>query len=278
MTIAPDRRNPWRLLPMRELLDPNPSSRDRYDFVTISLSPGSISLTERSDFPQAAPRRDSTRRSRIRRLALAGEAAFESILIGIEAVPIVCETVETDRGMIRRKPTCAATAGRAAIRNRETPMDDPALVEALQAGDPQAPRLLIEQYQGVVFGLCYRMMSHRQDAEDVVQETFLRALRAIAGFDVARPLRPWLLEIAANRCRTALSRRARRPPSAAPESIEDRRRSSARTGRPRRPGRRSWNGDSASSGRNIAWSSSCSTSKICRTRRSPRRSRDRSAR
>jgi RNA polymerase sigma-70 factor (ECF subfamily) len=97
-------------------------------------------------------------------------------------------------------------------------MDDPALVEALQAGDPQAPRLLIEQYQGVVFGLCYRMMSHRQDAEDIVQETFLRALRAISGFDVARPLRPWLLEIAANRCRTALSRRARRPP---PESIED---------------------------------------------------------
>jgi RNA polymerase sigma factor (sigma-70 family) len=100
-------------------------------------------------------------------------------------------------------------------------MDDPALVEALRAGDPQAPRLLIEQYQGVIFGLCYRMMSHRQDAEDIVQETFLRALRAIAGFDAARPLRPWLLEIAANRCRTALSRRARRPPQAPSESIEE---------------------------------------------------------
>jgi RNA polymerase sigma factor (sigma-70 family) len=35
-------------------------------------------------------------------------------------------------------------------------------------------------------------------------------------------LRPWLLEIAANRCRTALARRARRPPIAPPESIEDR--------------------------------------------------------
>ena len=75
---------------------------------------------------------------------------------------------------------------------------------ALRAGDPQALRLLIEQYQGVVFGLCYRMMNHRQDAEDVVQETFVRALKAIAGFDTARPIRPWLLEIAANRCRTAL--------------------------------------------------------------------------
>jgi len=112
-------------------------------------------------------------------------------------------------------------AGGPAAWTREMPMDDPALVEALRSGDPQAPRLLIERYQGVVFGLCYRMMSHRQDAEDVAQETFLRALRSLAGFDATRPLRPWLLEIAANRCRTALARRARRPPAAS-RTIEDR--------------------------------------------------------
>src|SRR5262245_57310159 len=102
------------------------------------------------------------------------------------------------------------------------PMDDPALVEALQAADPQAPRLLIERYQGVVFGLCYRMLSHRQDAEDVAQETFLRALRAMSGFDPARPLRPWLLEIAAIRCRTTLARRARRPAFFSTEPVEER--------------------------------------------------------
>ncbi len=104
-----------------------------------------------------------------------------------------------------------AAAGGLSCRRSEMPMDDRALVEALRAGDPQAPRLLIEHYQGVVFGLCYRMMNHRQDAEDVAQETFVRALGAMAGFDAARPIRPWLLEIAANRCRTALARRARRP-------------------------------------------------------------------
>src|SRR5262245_61936312 len=102
------------------------------------------------------------------------------------------------------------------------PMDDPAVVEALQAADRQAPRLLIERYQGVVFGLCYRMMGHRQDAEDVAQEAFLRAFRAIAGFDASRSLRPWLLEIAANRCRTALARRARRPPLSSNEPVEER--------------------------------------------------------
>ena len=90
-------------------------------------------------------------------------------------------------------------------------MDDRALVEALQAGDPQASRVLIERFQSVVFGLCYRMLGHRQDAEDVAQDTFVRAIRGMAGFDVERPVRPWLLGIAANRCRTALGRRARRP-------------------------------------------------------------------
>jgi RNA polymerase sigma-70 factor (ECF subfamily) len=90
-------------------------------------------------------------------------------------------------------------------------MDDRELVEALRAGDPGAPRLLVERFQGVVFGLCLRMMGHRHDAEDVMQEAFLRALRGLPGFDRDRPLRPWLLGIAANRCRTALARRGRRP-------------------------------------------------------------------
>lgn len=97
-------------------------------------------------------------------------------------------------------------------------MEDRALVEALQAGDPTAPRRLVEKFQGVLFGLCLRMMGHRQDAEDVLQETFLRALRGVRGFDRERLLRPWLLGIAANRCRTALSRRGRQRPSS--ESLE----------------------------------------------------------
>jgi RNA polymerase sigma-70 factor (ECF subfamily) len=100
-------------------------------------------------------------------------------------------------------------------------MDDPALVEAIRSGDPQATRLLVERYQGIVFGLCRRMLGHRHDAEDVTQETFLRAVRAIFGFDPARPLRPWLLEIAANRCRTALAVQARRPRMAPVKAAED---------------------------------------------------------
>jgi RNA polymerase sigma-70 factor (ECF subfamily) len=113
-----------------------------------------------------------------------------------------------------------AVAQRPARRSSETPMDDPALVEALRSGDPQAPCLLIERFQGAVFGLCYRMMNHQQDAEDVIQETFVRALRGMAGFDPTRPIHPWLLEIAANRCRTALARRARRLTQVQSTSVE----------------------------------------------------------
>jgi RNA polymerase sigma factor (sigma-70 family) len=98
--------------------------------------------------------------------------------------------------------------------------EDRALVEALRSGDPGAPRILIERFQSVVFAVCLRMMGHRHDAEDVMQETFLRALRGVNGFDGRRPLRPWILGIAANRCRTALGLRARRPVTV--EAVEDR--------------------------------------------------------
>ena len=103
-------------------------------------------------------------------------------------------------------------------------MDDRTLVEALRSGEPQAPSLLLGRYHGIVYGLCFRMMRHRQDAEDVVQDTFFRALKGLKRFDASRPLRPWLLGIAANRCRTALERRSRRPLLVeSPEGCVDRR-------------------------------------------------------
>src|SRR3954454_24791560 len=105
---------------------------------------------------------------------------------------------------------------------RAMTMDDPALVEAIRTGDPQATRLLVERYHGIVFGLCRRMLNHRHDAEDVTQETVLRALRAIFGFDSAPPLRRLLVEIAATGCGTARALRARRPRPAPVAAAEDR--------------------------------------------------------
>ena len=103
-------------------------------------------------------------------------------------------------------------------------MDDRSLVDMLCSGDPAGPGVLVDRFHTVVFGLCFRMLRHRQDAEDATQETFVRALYGIGGFDLDRPLRPWLLGIAANRCRTALGHRKRRPVQAesAEESIDHR--------------------------------------------------------
>jgi RNA polymerase sigma-70 factor (ECF subfamily) len=48
--------------------------------------------------------------------------------------------------------------------------------------------------------LAYRMLRNADDANDAVQETMVKAYRAIAGFDAARPLRPWLCRICTNCC------------------------------------------------------------------------------
>ncbi len=88
-----------------------------------------------------------------------------------------------------------------------------ALIRQSLEGDQTAMLALVERFQGQVYGLCYRMLGQRQDAEDMAQETFVRALRNLHQWDSAREFLPWLLAIAGNRCRTLLSQRIRRPAS-----------------------------------------------------------------
>ena len=85
------------------------------------------------------------------------------------------------------------------------------LVGGCLAGDSACQRRLVDLFQGMIFGLCVRMLRDRQEAEDVTQEVFFRAFRSLHHWDGVRPLRPWLLTIAANRCRTRLEERTRRP-------------------------------------------------------------------
>lgn len=84
------------------------------------------------------------------------------------------------------------------------------LIDRCLSGEQAAMLELVQRYGGSVFGLCYRMLGHRQDAEDAAQETFTRVLGKLHQFDVQRDFEPWLLAIAGNRCRTALSSRQRR--------------------------------------------------------------------
>jgi RNA polymerase sigma-70 factor (ECF subfamily) len=91
--------------------------------------------------------------------------------------------------------------------------DEAALVVRCLRGDAAAIRALVDRFQPEVFGLCVRLLRHRHDAEDVTQEVFLRVFHSLRRWDSARPLKPWLMGIAVNRCRTWLAKRARRPES-----------------------------------------------------------------
>lgn len=85
------------------------------------------------------------------------------------------------------------------------------LVEACQANDPMALKDMVERFQVDVYRVCCRLMSDPHEAEDLAQEAFIRVFRSLHTWDKERPLKPWIVSIAINRCRTALAKRARRP-------------------------------------------------------------------
>jgi RNA polymerase sigma factor (sigma-70 family) len=89
--------------------------------------------------------------------------------------------------------------------------DEATLVQRCLRGHADAMQAMVDRFQTEVYGLCVRLLSHRHDAEDVTQEVFLRVFRSLRRWDPTRPLKPWIMSIAINRCRTWLSQRSRRP-------------------------------------------------------------------
>ena len=65
-------------------------------------------------------------------------------------------------------------------------------------GDETAWIALTQRHQDAVFRFAYLLLGDADDADDVAQETFIRAFYALDRFDAERPLRPWLLQIAKN--------------------------------------------------------------------------------
>jgi RNA polymerase sigma-70 factor (ECF subfamily) len=89
--------------------------------------------------------------------------------------------------------------------------DQRLLLAAAQAGDERAFRRLVDPYRRALEVHCYRMLGSPHDAEDVVQETLLRAWRALERFEPRASIQTWLYRIATNACLDELERRPRRP-------------------------------------------------------------------
>jgi RNA polymerase sigma-70 factor (ECF subfamily) len=96
--------------------------------------------------------------------------------------------------------------------------DEAALLASIQAGDADTFASIAEAYRRQLHVHCYRILGSFDEAEDMVQETMLRAWRGWAGFEGRARFHTWLYRIATNVCLNALERSPRRvmPPDAVP--------------------------------------------------------------
>ncbi len=87
---------------------------------------------------------------------------------------------------------------------------DAALVAQARAGNGEAFRVLVERHSRKVFRLAFRLSGNEEDAEDIVQETFLRAYRGLERFNEQAQFSSWIYRIAANYALDMLRGRKRR--------------------------------------------------------------------
>ena len=87
-----------------------------------------------------------------------------------------------------------------ALRSAGDLPDDADLARRARRGEAAAYGELVRRHQQAVFNVCYRLLGHRQEAEDAAQEAFLRAYARLETFDLSRPFGPWMRRVAANLC------------------------------------------------------------------------------
>ena len=88
---------------------------------------------------------------------------------------------------------------------------DEELVARSMAGDADSFNQLVLRWERPIYALAYRAIGRDEDARDVVQDTFLRAFRALPGFKGQAKFSSWLYRIALNLCRDWIRRQKRTP-------------------------------------------------------------------
>lgn len=91
------------------------------------------------------------------------------------------------------------SADDAAITAAHEAARDALLVERVRGGDAEAFGELVQRHMRRAFSVAYRLLERREDAEDVVQDSFIRALENFRNLDPRRPFGPWFYRIVVNR-------------------------------------------------------------------------------
>ncbi|HUU29569.1 MAG TPA: sigma-70 family RNA polymerase sigma factor [archaeon] len=88
--------------------------------------------------------------------------------------------------------------------------DEYILVEKLKQGDPEAIDDVVDRYQQQLYAFIMRMVSNQAEAEDIFQDTWIRAIRNIGSFRGDARFSTWLFQIALNLCRNLMRQHSRR--------------------------------------------------------------------
>lgn len=92
----------------------------------------------------------------------------------------------------------------------ERQQSDEQEIELIQGGQTELFARIVQRYTPVLYSLCYRMTGDREEAEDAVQEIFVKAYRSLDSFDPSRRFYSWLYTIAVNHLRSLNRKRERR--------------------------------------------------------------------
>jgi RNA polymerase sigma-70 factor, ECF subfamily len=97
-----------------------------------------------------------------------------------------------------RQPFAPATVQASVTRDSSAHESDLLVVARARGGDTEAFRILVERHSRYLFAVAHRLVGNVEDAQDVVQDTWLKAHRQLAGFESRADVRTWLTRVAVN--------------------------------------------------------------------------------